>query len=259
LYVPGKMTWLLQPLDAYVFAGFKAHLKQQYADPHYTPETTSMPTINWLRRLWTSIEHKIHNMDWKHAFAKVGLQNQQRDMSEHVAACTTLTSPRTFGCAMPSPSDLQYLLGDQIVVPHSQLTRPVLMRSTGALAHLWPGVLPRHSNHSAASNMTTTESRHFCVDIASAQSTPANPPSQWPRAIRMGRKMASARSSNDLEAVVNNETASQMTPEANTQTKTETGIPRASRMWPPRSRQKEQCPQEEKRGTELMIPTSPRL
>ena len=182
LEVPAKMTWLLQPLDAYVFAGFKAHLKQQYADPHYTPEATSMPTINWLRILWTRIEHKVHNLDGKHAFAKVGLQSQQRDMSEHVAAFTTTTPPRTFGCAMPSPADLQYLLGGQTVVPRSQLTRPVLLRNTGALAHLWPGALPRRINRSTASSMSTTAPRRLSVDIASALATPECPPAQWPRA-----------------------------------------------------------------------------
>ena len=259
LYVPAKMTWLLQPLDAYVFAGFKAHLKQQYADPHYTPEATSMPTINWLRRLWTSIEHKVHNMDWKHAFAKVGLMNQQRDMSAHVAACTAMNSPGTFGCAMPSPGDLQYLLGDQIVVPHSQLTRPVLMRSTGALAHLWPGALPRRSEHSTSSSISATTPRHFSVDITSALATPEAPPAPWPRAIRMGQKMAAARSRNDLETVVLNDTASQMSQETNTQTKTDTEIPRASRMWPPRSRRQEQCPEAKKEGPKVTIPTSPKL
>jgi hypothetical protein len=109
--MPANMTWLLQPLHAYVSAGFKADLKRQYAEPNYTTNTTTVLSIAWLRRLWQSLQNKIQSLDWKHAFAKVGLLDQQRSMSEHVAAFTTTTPRGTFGCGMPRPNELQYVWG----------------------------------------------------------------------------------------------------------------------------------------------------
>ena len=88
LYVPMKMTWLLQPLDAYVFVGFRSHLKQQYADPKYLTDTDNMPSITWLRRLWHSIKHKVQCLNWKSAYSTVGLLDQQQNITEHVAAFT---------------------------------------------------------------------------------------------------------------------------------------------------------------------------
>ena len=259
LYVPAKMTWLLQPLDAYVFAGFKADLKQQYADPKYATDTSTVPSIAWLRRLWQSIQNKVHTLDWKHAFAKVGLLDQQRNMSDHVAAFTTTTPHGTFGCGMPRPNELQYVLGGKVHMPHMQLTRPVLMRRTGTLSHVWSNALPRRSNHGSTSSTSSAAISSRGDDLTSACTPSACPPSPWPRAMRMGPIRRPSSTCNRQEPQKNQETASQNDPDTQTKQTTDDEIPRATRMLPSRSRRSHKSAEEKKEAVQGMTPSSPKL
>jgi len=254
LYVPAKMTWLLQPLDAYVFAGFKADLKQQFADPQYATDTTTMLSSAWLRRLWQSIHSKIQSLDWKNAFAKVGLLDQQRSMSEHVAAFTSTTPDGSFGCGMPSPNDLHYVLGGKLDVPHTQLTRPVLLRSTGPLSHLWPGALPRPSNHGITSSTSAAAVSSRGDNIATICTPSACQPSPWPRAMRMGQIKGPRNICNRHEPQKDKETASQMNPDSQTDPTTDIEIPRATRMMPSRSRRSHKSPEAKKEVVQGMTP-----
>jgi hypothetical protein len=226
LYVPAKMTWLLQPLDAYVFAGFKALLKQQYADPEYVTDKDNMLSIAWLRRLWHSIEHKVQGLDWKTAFSKVGLLNQQHNISEHVAKFTTTPSHQTFGCCMPSPAELQYMLGGKLGVPHFQLTRPVLLRRTGSLANLWPVAVPRHYHLRAHIDLSGTAAAPRTHGLATALEPPVTPASPWPRATRLGKSSQKMRPASMVTAKIKKEPTSQANQESHSGELTKATAPR---------------------------------
>jgi len=55
-----------------------------------------------------------------------------------VASFTKTPSHQSFGCCMPSPTDLQYMLGGKLGVPHFQLTNdePDLSHTLGQLLSL---------------------------------------------------------------------------------------------------------------------------
>ena len=57
---------------------------------------------------------------------------------------------------MPSPIEVQYMLGGKLGVPHFQLTRPVLLRRTGSLANFCPVAVPRHYHLRARINRSGT-------------------------------------------------------------------------------------------------------
>jgi len=253
LYVPAKMTWLLQPLDAYVFAGFKSHLKQQYADPEYLTGADNEPSITWLRRLWHSIEHKAQCFDWKSAFSKVGLMYQQQQISEHVASFTKSPSHQSFGCCMPSPSDLQYMLGGKLSVPHFQLTRPVLLRRTGSLAHLWPVAVPRHYDLRARKNRSGTAAATRSSDQAQTLEPSGPPSSPWPRAIRLGKSSQKMKSKNMVKDKIKAEPETQINEDNKINSLTKINAPRATRMWPSQSNRRKELAETKKEAMEQMI------
>ena len=254
LYVPAKMTWLLQPLDAYVFAGFKALLKQQYADPEYVTEKDNMLSIAWLRRLWHSIEHKVQGLDWKTAFSKVGLLNQQHNISEHVARFTKTPSQQTFGCCMPSPAELQYMLGGKLGVPHFQLTRPVLLRRTGSLANLWPVAVPRHYDLRARIDLSGSAAAPQSHGLAAAVEPPCFPATPWPRATRLGKSSQRMKSANMATDKIKTEPSSQVNQESHKIDLTKPIAPRATRMWPSQSKLNRGLAETKKEALEQMTP-----
>ena len=74
--VPAKLTWLLQPLDAYVFRLFKEVLRRRFHDRYATVE--GEVTVAWfLEVLYEVIEQILQRRRWPKIFAKVGLRDQQ--------------------------------------------------------------------------------------------------------------------------------------------------------------------------------------
>ena len=90
--------------------------EKQYADPKYLTDAGNVPSITWLRRLWHSIRQGAMP-DLEISIFDGGLVGPA---TEHQRACGSIyknPSHQSFGCSMPRPIELQYMLEGEIGVP----------------------------------------------------------------------------------------------------------------------------------------------
>ena len=73
LFVPAKMTWLLQPLDVAGFAIFKLRLRQFYIREQIRARHGQVATVNWMRLLGTAIRTVTQGTKWSRTFDGCGI------------------------------------------------------------------------------------------------------------------------------------------------------------------------------------------
>ena len=82
--VPSKLTFLLQPLDAYAFAPFKRALVDAYYKARLRSGGMVLNPTRWLRVLLTTIASVFQERDWAHAFSSVGLTEGQSGLNSAI-------------------------------------------------------------------------------------------------------------------------------------------------------------------------------
>ena len=82
LYVPARLTYLLQPLDVAAFCRFKQHLNSLFLARQDT--TGTLKTSDWIRTLCTLGKTFWRGMPWKSTFQAVGLFGKQTDLTEEM-------------------------------------------------------------------------------------------------------------------------------------------------------------------------------
>lgn len=80
LLVPSKMTFMLQPLDAYVFATFKQRLFEVHAANKIYSANAHQSFEDWLSTTVAVIQDFFHNLDGQAYFSKCGL-----DSTRHIS------------------------------------------------------------------------------------------------------------------------------------------------------------------------------
>ena len=82
--IPGKFTWLLQPLDAYVFAGFKLHLHNAHAAQKCLTEDGEQTFEEWLSTTLANIQAFFGDVSGRLYFEKCGYTMDARKVSNNV-------------------------------------------------------------------------------------------------------------------------------------------------------------------------------
>ena len=70
--IPGKCTWLLQPLDVYVFAELKALLRSLSSGEQLERGAEKEPRGAWISRTARSVRSVLVQRDWSSQFARLG-------------------------------------------------------------------------------------------------------------------------------------------------------------------------------------------
>ena len=73
LIIPARLTWLLQPLDVYVFAEFKRRARKETTLARLNSEGSSMPVATWIPILGKVTQDVLVRADWQRTFSKCGL------------------------------------------------------------------------------------------------------------------------------------------------------------------------------------------
>jgi len=73
IFVPAKMTWMLQPLDTHVFAVLKAKLRAATFEAKATNRTLRLPHLALVRLHGTGIREVLVNNDWSDRVKRGGL------------------------------------------------------------------------------------------------------------------------------------------------------------------------------------------
>ena len=118
--VPAKMTWVLQPCDTHLFAGYKQMLTEEF---QRRSGLTSTGEISWelmLESLWHVILVLLQGRDWSQAFAAVGLLNGQTRLSRRTKSKLRYEGPPPpADSSLPTLADFELIFPQGYVGPHS--------------------------------------------------------------------------------------------------------------------------------------------
>jgi len=84
LFVPAKMTWLLQPLDVAGFAIFKLRLRQFYRREQIRARHGQVATVTWMRLLGTAIITVMQGKQWSSTFDGCGVAPVQTGLRHRI-------------------------------------------------------------------------------------------------------------------------------------------------------------------------------
>lgn len=76
LYIPAKLTWLLQPADTHCFSRLKAKLRRRWLELIVESETGRVSTTQWLLAFFEVAKTVLCGTKWLPAFKAVGLVDQ---------------------------------------------------------------------------------------------------------------------------------------------------------------------------------------
>ena len=105
LLVPAKLTWLLQPLDVYIFRLFKELLRRRYHDA-YALADGPVSVHFFLPTLYRVIEESIQR-PWPDVFWKVGLDAQQTRVSRYIRDHLELASIDAAPATRPTQGQIE--------------------------------------------------------------------------------------------------------------------------------------------------------
>ena len=84
VYIPAKMTWLLQPCDTHVFARLKLALRLSWQDQKSRSPDGEVSTEAWMRLVCNSIVSVVSKGDWHRAFLRNGVLDAQQQISDRL-------------------------------------------------------------------------------------------------------------------------------------------------------------------------------
>ena len=136
IFVPAKMTWMLQPLDTRAFAVLKARIRAATFEAKAASRSSRLPYLARVRVHSAAIRQVLVERSWSACLVRAGLTG---DVGEVRPALATLLADQSLEPAAPSVADLADLL--RVPMPRAgKLHRLLLPRSDllGAVAALAP-------------------------------------------------------------------------------------------------------------------------
>ena len=119
VYLPGKLTSLLQPCDTHVFATFKHALRKVWLDEKSKAANGAISTEAWLQTVCNAIEKVIVGTSWRKALLADGILHKQQDMSQDLVealgfdSCVesphVLPAEKEASCIFPARMNLDIL------------------------------------------------------------------------------------------------------------------------------------------------------
>jgi hypothetical protein len=108
LVVPSKCTWILQPLDVYVYAGLKRSWRKRLAKEELKSATGCIDLASRVRVTGQAIRDEIVLRSWEGPMEKVGLSTDLTKLNKRLKR---LTDGMDFSPQKPSQQDLLFLFG----------------------------------------------------------------------------------------------------------------------------------------------------
>ena len=91
-FIPAGLTWLLQPLDFYVFAKYKAFLKSKFRDCLIQYGSVAVP--QWFAIVFQALTNFMTGQNWSPAFDLLGLRGSREGLCATLLAhCPHLKTP----------------------------------------------------------------------------------------------------------------------------------------------------------------------
>jgi DDE superfamily endonuclease len=162
VYVPAKLTWLLQPCDTHLFAPYKREMQKQYDNERAHNPTGRVSYAAWMLAIAKTIVKVLESSTWQRAFAETGWTMDQQHSSlyllRHLDPQTLLPAP----AERPTDTILQTCLPHGVKLHVSRLLPP-------------PAFVAIHT-HPPHEPLSLPPSGHALVDEPLAQApSPARP------------------------------------------------------------------------------------
>ena len=103
VYIPAKMTWLLQPCDTHVFARLKLALRLSWQDQKSRSPDGEVSTEGWMRLVCNSIVSVVSKGDWRRSFLRNGVLDAQQQISDRLRAELGVHGDRIWSNEQPTP------------------------------------------------------------------------------------------------------------------------------------------------------------
>lgn len=110
VYVPTKMTSLLQPCDTRLFSIFKRALQENWRRRKSEIPGGVMDTMAWLTVIFKTIEEVVVGKCWRHAFQADGILDQQSSLSRKLCAAIGLEAMPCVGHSAPTAADVAHVV-----------------------------------------------------------------------------------------------------------------------------------------------------
>jgi hypothetical protein len=107
LFVPAKMTGLLQPLDAYVFARYKRELRKRFYCLRSSQNGHLPDRLQFWKTLMQHVDVFMSSTNWTSPFELTGWTNRQQGTSNYIRRRLKFTDVIDVGSGRPTDSQLE--------------------------------------------------------------------------------------------------------------------------------------------------------
>ena len=134
VFIPARLTWLVQPLDTSGLALYKRYLRKAYQSARARkPETAGELSISdFLRCVYASIRFVLCGREWGAAFDGDGYGRRQVALSDRVRRCFLGDAGVVVGSARPSAEQLREVFPRRARVPFASISRQLDNDGRGA-------------------------------------------------------------------------------------------------------------------------------
>ena len=117
LYIPGKLTWLLQPADAHVFCRLKRRLRQLWLD---LAVRSASGDAEWLAEVFKLVKKLFNGMPWRSAFESNGLLDNST-IGTRILTELGWAQPNMLPSSIPSAEQLKVILPQRSKMAHATM------------------------------------------------------------------------------------------------------------------------------------------
>ena len=109
LFIPGRLTWLMQPLDTHVFGAFKQRLHHVQCSARARSSDGTLPSTAWIDFLETVVREFLVEKSWHTCFHENGLFGIEDALRERIRQAGVISA--AIVAAPPTDADLAVILG----------------------------------------------------------------------------------------------------------------------------------------------------
>lgn len=120
MYVPAKLTWLLQPADTHVFGRMKTRLRQLWIDLCVQSDGGVVAHAQWLAAAFDLIRKLLCGFKWHNAFLSNGLLDENK-IGSRILQELQYDVPKPLQAAILTPEELQGLMPRRTKNAHAKI------------------------------------------------------------------------------------------------------------------------------------------
>lgn len=117
LYIPGKLTWLLQPADTHVFCRLKRRLRQLWLD---LAVRSASGDAEWLAEVFKLVKKLFNGIPWRSAFESNGLLDNST-IGTRILTELGWAQPNMLPSSIPSAEQLKVILPQRSKMAHATM------------------------------------------------------------------------------------------------------------------------------------------